>query len=541
MLFFSSPFVVFFAAFYPAFLLLRKHVVARNILLIVAAFVFYGWWDVRFTTLLAFTVGLDYLSALGAAGRLIRPSQLAKSCAFLGGIGLIALVMNHLRQLEVMTLPVMAALILYIALVFSLNAINDEKARRRCWLHACVIVNFAVLAFFKYMDFFAESLDHALALGGVHLGFVPLEIILPLGISFHTFQSIGRTIDVSRGRLEPSENFIEFATFLTYFPQILAGPIERASHMLPQFRSVQPISWAQIQGGIILFMWGLFKKRVIADNLAIIANPIFHAPHGLTSGQLLVGALAFSFQIYGDFSGYSDMARGLASLMGFDLRRNFALPYFSRTPSEFWRRWHISLSEWLRDYLYVALGGNRGGRWKTYRNLMLTMVLGGLWHGAAWTFIIWGSLHGLILVIYRAFRIDDSIEKNRSSGLWLRNSAAWALFIPLVVLTWIYFRAESVESGTLIVTGILAGHALASGPWGALTFYAAPLFAIEATMRLRESQQTGESPRPGGNPRLALIFARPPFLVRYTMVLLLVLANLVLVASTDQQFIYFDF
>lgn len=525
MLFFTWPFAVFFAVFYPAFLCLRKRVVERNVLLILAAFIFYGWWDVRFTTLLAFTVGLDYLSALGAAGRLIRPEQLGKSCGFLAGIALIALAANHGRQLALMTLPVAGALVLYVGLATRLNLVVDEQRRRRWWLHACVIVNLAVLCFFKYMNFFGESLDHALSTLGVHLGYVPLAIILPLGISFHTFQSIGRTIDVSRGRLEPSEEFIEFATFLTFFPQILAGPIERASHMLPQFRAVQPITGTMVRHGIVLFLWGLFKKQVVADNLAIIANPVFHAPHGLTSGELLVGVLAFSFQIYGDFSGYSDMARGLAALMGFDLRINFALPYFSRTPSEFWRRWHISLSQWLRDYLYIALGGNRGKAWKTYRNLMVTMVLGGLWHGAAWTFILWGFLHGLVLVIYRIARIDELVF--RQDDAWWRDLLAWAVLMPVIALTWTYFRADSLTSGTAIVTGILAGRGLAIGPWGALAFYALPLFAVEAVMRLGEER--------------SLTLGRVPFLLRYTALVVLVLANVVLVASTEQQFIYFDF
>lgn len=525
MLFFTWPFAVFFVLFYPAFLMLRRRVRARNVLLIVAAFIFYGWWDVRFTTLLAFTVGLDYLSALGAAGRRITRDQWAKSCLFLGGVGLVALAANHGHQFALMTLPVLAALLLYTGLTYALNAVEDEAVRRRRWLHACVIVNLAVLCFFKYMNFFGESLDHALSALGVHLGYVSLAIILPLGISFHTFQSIGRTIDVSRGRLEPSDDFIEFATFLTFFPQILAGPIERAAHMLPQFRHVQTVSWALARQGMVLFLWGLFKKQVVADNLAVLANPVFHAPHGLSSGELLVGVLAFSFQIYGDFSGYSDMARGLAALMGFDLRINFALPYFSRTPSEFWRRWHISLSQWLRDYLYIALGGNRGGAWNTCRNLMLTMVLGGLWHGAAWTFIVWGFLHGLILVLYRVARVDDYVF--RADRTWLRAIAAWAVLMPLIALTWTYFRANGVETGNTIVAGILGLHGLAQGPWATFAFYALPLFAVEAAMRLAEDR--------------GFAFVRLPYLLRHTAVVVLVLANLVLVASAGQQFIYFDF
>ena len=529
MLFFTWAFAAFFAVFYSLYLLLRRNVLHRNLLLLGAAYFFYGWWDVRFVSLLAFTTGLDYLTALGTDRRIVTRQQLLRSCGFLAGVAAIALAIHRFQQLALMTLPILAALVVYVTATLLLNRVEDEDRRSRYWVRLSVILNLSVLAFFKYFNFFGTTLDEALSGVGIHLGFVALKIILPLGISFHTFQSIGRTIDVRRGKLEPSTNFIEFATFLTYFPQILAGPIERANHMLPQFRQVLPITGPMVRFGATLFLWGLFKKIVIADNASAIANPIFHHPTGLSSGELLLGLLAFSFQIYCDFSGYTDMARGLAYLMGFELRLNFALPYFARTPSEFWRRWHISLSEWLRDYLYISLGGNRGAAWKTYRNLMLTMVLGGLWHGAAWTFIMWGFLHGLILVVYRVLGIDDRLERAQARGGGARiaaNMLSWAILMPLICVTWAYFRADTMAQANAMLLGILHVHGLTQGPWGLLGFYIVPLFAVEAVMRL-------------GGERVRL--SSMPFLVRYTAILTLLLAIMTLTASSGQQFIYFDF
>ena len=543
MLFFTWTFAAFFAIFYPAFLAVRRHVVARNLLLILAAYIFYGWWDVRFLALLAFTTSLDYLTALGAAGHRVTREQLVKSSGFLAGVSLAGFVAHCIigaaagkgfaatafADAALLLLPPLAALLLFSGSVLLLNRVADEARRRWAWLLLSVIVNLAVLAFFKYVNFFGESLQEALAPLGIELGFVALNIILPLGISFHTFQSIGRTVDTWRGKLEPSTSLIEFAAFLSYFPQILAGPIERANHMLPQFRSVLPISGEMLRSGAMLFLWGLFKKIVIADNMAIIANPIFDDPSAHSSGALVVAALAFTFQIYGDFSGYTDMARGIARLMGFELWLNFNLPYFSRTPSEFWTRWHISLSQWLRDYLYISLGGNRAGNLKTYRNMMVTMLLGGLWHGAAWTFVFWGFLHGAVQVVYRALRLDDLVKSANEAGgvrALVTNLVAWAAWIPMMVITWIYFRAESMAEGNAIVAGIFRFDNLADGAWSRWAFYAMPLMLIECGLRF-------------ATPREA--YARSPFIVRYTGVVALVFAVIVLTAPAGQEFIYFDF
>lgn len=538
MLFFTWTFAAFFAVFYPAFLIVRRHVVARNLLLILAAYIFYGWWDVRFLALLAFTTGLDYLTALGAAGHKVHRDQMLKSCAFLGGISLAGFVIHwffgrapvhDFAHAALLLGPPLAGILLFVGSVTLLNRVEDETRRKYRWLLLSVIVNLSVLAFFKYVNFFGESLQEALRPLGIELGFVALAIILPLGISFHTFQSIGRTVDTWRGKLEPSTSLIEFAAFLSYFPQILAGPIERANHMLPQFRTVLPISAEMLRSGSMLFLWGLFKKIVIADNMALIANPVFDDPHMHSSGSLLVAALAFTIQIYGDFSGYTDMARGLARLMGFELRLNFNLPYFARTPSEFWQRWHISLSQWLRDYLYISMGGNRAGEARTYRNLMVTMLLGGLWHGAAWTFVFWGFLHGSVQIVYRALGIDrriDAINAKGGGAAVVTNLAAWATWTPVVVLTWIYFRAATMVQGNAMVAGILRFDDLGDGQWARWAFYAVPLLLIECGLRF-------------ATPREAYI--RAPFIVRYTGVIALLFSVIVLTAPAGQEFIYFDF
>jgi len=528
MLFFTWPFAAFFAIFYPIYLLSRRTVLTRNLVFIFASYFFYGWWNVHFLALLAFTTGLDYLTALGAAGRKVEREHLAKSCGFLLLVSGIGFAINGFRQVELLLLPPLAACLLFAVATLILNRVEAPQRRAKLWLQLSIVINLAVLAFFKYVNFFGESLDEAFSALGVHLGYVALNIVLPLGISFHTFQSIGRTIDTYRGKLEPSTGFIEFAAFLSYFPQILAGPIERAGHMLPQFRTIPPITWALIRSGAMLFLWGLTKKIVVADNLAAIANPIFAHPDRFSSGELTVALLAFTFQIYCDFSGYTDMARGLAKIMGFDLRLNFNLPYFARTPSEFWRRWHISLSEWLRDYLYISLGGNRGTQFMMYRNLMLTMLLGGLWHGAAWTFVMWGFLHGAIQVIYRMLNIDDRLKRvgDASVGGVLANLAAWAVFMPIVCVTWAYFRADTMAEANMLLAGIARFQGMGSGAWSSLAFYVVPLFLIECGLRF--------APLRAG-------YERAPFVVRYTGVIALLFSVMVLTSATGQAFIYFDF
>ncbi|HMD55146.1 MAG TPA: MBOAT family O-acyltransferase, partial [Phycisphaerae bacterium] len=312
------------------------------------------------------------------------------------------------------------------------------------YLHLSLITNLGLLAFFKYFNFFIDSFLSLFDVLGVHLSAPAMRIILPIGISFYTFQALSYTIDVYSGKLHATKSFWDFFLAVLFFPHLIAGPIQRAANLLSQVTSPRVISRTKIVDGLHLMLWGYFKKVYVADGLAPIVSGVFNAST-YSGGETTIAVLAFAFQIYCDFSGYTDIARGVAKLMGFEFVLNFNLPYFATNPSDFWKRWHISLSTWLRDYLYVPLGGNQHGTVKTYRNLMITMVLGGLWHGAAWNFVLWGAYHGGLLVVHRSFTPI-------LSGLRLCTSAMlrrlWLSFRILVMFIftcygWLLFRATS--------------------------------------------------------------------------------------------------
>jgi alginate O-acetyltransferase complex protein AlgI len=391
MLFNSSDFVFFFLT--VLFLYSRLRWNGQNWLLLIASCVFYGWWDWRFLGLVAYSALIDYFVAL-------RMGQ------------------EH----------------------------DDAKRRRLLWIS--LVSNLGLLGFFKYFNFFADSAVVALKA----LGFAPdpitLQVLLPVGISFYTFQSLGYTIDVYRRRLEPARSLRDFAVFVTFFPQLVAGPIERATHMLPQVMRRREVSSAMVREGLWLILFGFYKKVVLADNLSPFTARVFGQPSAAHGLEVLLAVYAFAFQIYGDFSGYSDIARGTARLLGFDLMHNFRMPYLSTTPSEFWQRWHISLSTWLRDYLYVPLGGNRGAPSKTYRNLMLTMVLGGLWHGAAWNFVAWGAYQGALLCVHRFFwgKAEPSAARELTVGRMLRA----AVFFQFVCFGWLLFAVHQLRDVSVL-------------------------------------------------------------------------------------------
>jgi alginate O-acetyltransferase complex protein AlgI len=375
-------------------------------LLLIASYVFYGWWDVRFLALIMLSTVVDWFVA---------------------------------RRLGAML----------------------DGTRRRRWLWISLVGNLGMLAFFKYWNFFTDSAADLLTSLGLEPNLPMLRIILPVGISFYTFQTLSYVIDVYRRDLEPEPSLVQFALFVSFFPQLVAGPIERAKHLLPQLRnlptSMRQIDWA---GAALLILRGLFRKVVIADGVAPLVNEVFAKPGIYGSVTVAVGVIAFSLQIYGDFAGYTDIARGTARLFNVDLMENFKAPYLSKGFSEFWRRWHISLSTWLRDYLYVPLGGNRGTRWQTYRNLLITMLLGGLWHGAAWGFVAWGALHGTYLVIERWMSRD---RKGATGSV----SLPVLLVFGIVTLTWIPFRAPSLAQAWDVVQalfGPLAGAQLVAAP-----------------------------------------------------------------------------
>lgn len=314
------------------------------------------------------------------------------------------------------------------------------KCNALLWLG--VLFHIAVLGYFKYLNFFVSNLSH---ISPIPLDWATSHLILPVGISFYTFQAIGYLVDVHRGKYAPCANLLEFALFIAFFPKMVAGPIERADHLLPQFRKGGRATPQQLSEGLYLVVWGLVKKLVIAENAAVIADTGFNHPSGLNF-YLVLAALAFTLQIYADFSGYSDIAKGVAAFLGIDLVWNFDMPYISRSPSEFWRRWHISLSDWFRDYVYIPLGGSRGGRFATLRNLLITMVLVGFWHGASWTYILWGFYCGLLLVAYRV--AEQAVRPVPAKGMpgLLWNCSRWALFFGLTVFGWVIFRSDSIPT-----------------------------------------------------------------------------------------------
>jgi alginate O-acetyltransferase complex protein AlgI len=356
---------------------------AQNRMLLVASCFFYGWWDWRFLLLMLASATVDFILAQRIAD-------------------------------------------------------SPSPTVRRSFLTFSLILNFSVLGFFKYFDFFAHSLLDALGSIGVHSVSLPLlKLILPPGISFYTFQEVAYIVDVYRGRLEPSRRFVDYGLFISLFPHLIAGPIQRPAHLLPQVQNPRRFDGEKFFGGLMLILLGLFRKSVIADNAANMANAAFDGKLGHSFWVTIIGVLAFALQIYGDFSGYSDIARGSAQLLGFHFMVNFRQPYLASSLQDFWRRWHISLSTWLRDYLYFSLGGSRRGTLRTYRNLMTTMLLGGLWHGANWTFVVWGGLHGCWLSIERMFRrSEESAAGFRPIG--------WAVTMTVVGLSWLFFRAHDV-------------------------------------------------------------------------------------------------
>ena len=320
-------------------------------------------------------------------------------------------------------------------------------------LYASNALQLAVLGLFKYYGFFARSAAELIARFGVSDSIPALDLVLPIGISFYTFHTLSYTIDVYRGDVRPTRDFVAFALFISYFPQLVAGPIARAGHLLPQTLAPRSPTVALFFEGSYLILWGLVKKVVVADNLAPVVDEAFAAPARLTAFTALLTAYAFAIQIYCDFAGYSSIARGCAHLMGFSLTRNFQTPYFSADPSEFWRRWHISLSSWLRDYLYIPLGGNRYGSAWTYCNLMVTMLLGGLWHGASWTYVLWGAYHGALLGVYRAVAPD--LSKTLRAAPWGHRALHQLWFFHLTCLGWLVFRAGDFRN----LTDVLAAFA----------------------------------------------------------------------------------
>ncbi len=380
----------------------------------------------------------------------------------------------------------------YLALILIITLANYVAAARihasaspgvrKGLLAGAVTVNLVILGVFKYYGFFTGELVELLNGVGLHIGAPVLKVALPVGISFYTFQSMSYTIDVYKKNSIPAESLVDFALFVSFFPQLVAGPIERYNRLMPQLAKIRPPRSDDFRIGLYHVVTGLFRKIVIADNMAPIVDSVF-SPHNadLTGAEVLLGVYCFSFQIYCDFSGYSSIAQGISRWMGVDLMYNFRLPYFSKDPSEFWRRWHVSLSEWFRDYLYIPLGGNRGGRAATYRNLLVTMALCGLWHGAAWTFVFWGFYHGLLLAANRALE-KMGVLRSDTRILSAAGIVKIIVMFHLAALGWLFFRAENFAQAVDMLGLLVFDFHMTDYSWymmGMMIFFLAPFMAFE--------------------------------------------------------------
>lgn len=425
MSFTSLIFCIFLPITFAGYWLLQRHLRWQNGLIVLASYVFYGWWDWRFLLLIFCTTAASYWS-----GILIQNAE-------------------------------------------------GQPRLQRFFASANIALNLSILGLFKYFDFFAQSLTQLLQAAGMQADAPTLGLILPVGISFYTFQALSYTLDVLRHRLPATRDAAAFFAYISFFPQLVAGPIERATHLLPQMLHARTFSQAAAVDGLRQMLWGFFKKMVVADTCAMAVDIIWQSPGEQSALVLAVGAFLFAMQIYGDFSGYSDIAIGCARLFGIQLMQNFNLPYFASSVTGFWRRWHISLMTWLRDYVYIPLGGNRCTRWRQYRNTLTVFLLSGLWHGAAWTFILWGLYHGLLVCAEKCFKCSSS------------STAVWRVLptFLLVCLGWIIFRADSLPALSSYLTGLThlsslsAFHTLTMGKTAVL--WSLGLLLVEALQRHR--------------------------------------------------------
>ncbi len=459
----------------------NKNLKLQNILLLVSSYFFYACWDWRFLFLLIFSTLLDYYTGI-------------KMC----------------------------------------DAKN--QASKKFWFWLSISVNLGFLGVFKYYNFFAESFASGIANFGLQVNPWTLKVILPVGISFYTFHGLSYVIDIYKDRIKAEKNFIDYSVFVSFFPLLVAGPIERATHLLPQIQKKRIFNYALAVDGLKQILWGLFKKVVIADNCAKFANIIFDNYTDYSGSTLALGAVFFAFQIYGDFSGYSDIALGTARLFGIDLLRNFAFPYFSRDIAEFWRRWHISLSTWFRDYLYIPLGGSKGGMWHKIRNTFIIFLVSGFWHGANWTFIIWGLLNALYImpsIVFQTNRNNLEIVAKGKLFPTLKDFFSIIFTFSLTVLAWIFFRSYTVEQALSYISKIFS-----------TSFFSVPVFKSSAlcvpTLVLvvlfiiiewlgREHQYA-----------LARIFSKKSRVFRLAFYYLLLIIIFIF-AGSNQEFIYFQF
>jgi D-alanyl-lipoteichoic acid acyltransferase DltB (MBOAT superfamily) len=473
MVFNSLHFVWFFIVVYATYRVLPHR--AQNWLLLGASYYFYAAWDWRFLGLLLASTLVDYTCA----------RALARTAA---------------------------------------------PQARRALLVVSLGFNLTLLGFFKYFNFFADSLHGVFGALGWNVDFVTLRVLLPVGISFYTFVTMSYVIDVYRREIPATRDLLDFAVFVAFFPHLVAGPILRASNLLSQIDAPRRITREQMRDGAWLIAWGYFQKVFVADNLAGLANAAFDpsAPH--TGVNILLGVYAFAFQIYGDFAGYSNIARGTSKLMGIELIENFRFPYLVRTPQTFWRNWHISLSTWLRDYLYIPLGGSRGSEWQTRRNLFITMVLGGLWHGAAWTFVFWGIYHGVLLIAYRAAEGWDWFRRLVAGPHLIARALSWAVMFHITCYGWLIFRARAAGQIRDLTASLVGNFAPATvnvhGLLVPLLVYTTPLLAVHVCEAWFDD---------------GLVVPRLPVGVRYSIYVATGYLTLLFGNFGGGEFIYFQF
>ncbi len=482
MLFNSIDFAIFLPiVFLMYWFVANKNLKVQNVLIVLASYVFYGWWDWRFLSLILFSTLVDY-----SVGQGLRTS--------------------------------------------------DDKQKRKLLLWVSIVVNLGLLGFFKYYNFFQENFIEAFSFFGKQIQPNSLNIILPVGISFYTFQTLSYTIDVYRKRLEPTKDFIAFAAFVSFFPQLVAGPIERATNLLPQFYKKRHFDYHKAVDGVKQILWGLFKKVVIADNCAEYANEIFNNSADYSGSTLVLGALFFTFQIYGDFSGYSDIAIGTSRLFGFNLMQNFAFPYFSRDIAEFWRRWHISLSTWFRDYLYIPLGGSRGGMAMKVRNTFIIFIVSGFWHGANWTFIIWGALNAIyflpLLLSNKNRQNIDIVAKDRILPN-IKEFISMLITFALTVLAWVFFRADSLSHAWSYLKEIFSASILKFPYFVGIRYGLVVVLLVVLFIVIEWWGRAGKY----GIEKIGLNWNRPLRWLFYFAIGMCI----ILFAGREQEFIYFQF
>jgi len=547
MLFNSVEFIFFLAITYSLYRVLPFR--GQNWMLLAASYIFYGWWESNFLYLIVLSTVIDF-----GCGLMIEIGQISRSHrALASGYLLVAAFLFVTAQWNAISFTsgleidwktllagsqigwqVFGGTLVFVVvanLLYSFFTTLESPKRRQLFLWISIGTNLGILGFFKYFNFFTDSLEAAVGSLGIPLGSVDLNIVLPVGISFYTFQTMSYTIDIYRGKLQATHRFFDFALFVAFFPQLVAGPIERASELLPRLLKPRTIRLNQSLDGVFLILFGLFKKVAVADGVAICVDAIYETTGIVSWLDIVLATFFFAIQIYCDFSGYSDTARGVAKILGIELMVNFNLPYFARNPSEFWQRWHISLSTWFRDYVYIPLGGSRKGNRSTYVNLLKTMTLSGLWHGAGWTFVIWGGYHGLLLCVYR-FVIPKSTTSvtNQNGSAKLKSLAAIVFTFILVSYGWLWFRANSIEQAIAFTQTLIwdIGNFSMSLPRPTLSAIAGMmlLFAYEILQ-----YATGKSRFNDAYPPIL----RGAFYAAITVVLIMGTSN------APAQFIYFQF